>query len=115
MMVMSCGYELWRVICLLLYCMAKDMSDALRDLCQGKSQEGIQNGRIQVLRANSHCQQCTNKCTAVYTYLMSQQMEMAWYYLEFPECWKIKRMHMQTVTTWPFFPILNGHEAGVLL
>ena len=27
-----------------------------------KSYKGIQNGRIQVLHANSYCQQCTNKC-----------------------------------------------------
>ena len=38
-----------------------------------KSQEGIQNSRIWVLHANSHCQQCANKCTAVYMYVPMSQ------------------------------------------
>ena len=40
-------------------------------------QEGIQNGRIQVFHANSHCQQCTIKYAVKYTCLTSQHTEIS--------------------------------------
>ena len=45
----------------------------------------------------SHYQQCTIKNTAKYMYLMSRNMEVTWYYPEFPECREIKCMHKQWI------------------
>ena len=59
-------------------------------------------------RPCTHCQQCTIKYTAKYTYLTSQHAEVTRYYLEFPECGeiKIKCMHKQ----WIPGPLLQFFE-----
>ena len=70
------------------------------------SHEGIQHGRLELLHTNSHCQQCTIKYTAKYTYLMSWHMEVTLYHPEFPECRESKPMCKQYIPG-PFLQFSN--------
>ena len=71
------------------------------------SKSQSQNGRTQVVHANSNCQQCIRINVQQYTWPTSQYMEITWYYPELPECQEIKRMCKPRISG-PFTDFSNG-------